>query len=348
MPGPGTSLADRRRVERLEALGFQVASGSEPTADGWPSAVYQTTDEGSSIDFELSDGYYLPIGVRVDPDAGPAEDGWPRVLFREVDHGDGDSQRVEFVRIPGGSCAMGDFTPSGGRLRDNAALPVHRVTVSGFYMQRFEVTIGEIAAYYRGLRVAEAEWPHHPFRDYVRRVQDAFGLHQARRHPASCLDHIEATRLAAGLGGRLPTEAQWEYAARSRGKNHVFVGDDRERALILVEGAGSLPVATVPVEEGAEDQTEQRVADLSGNVSEWCRDYYEAYPETPSPDPDPWVRPAGRAGLHVVRGGSLFDGEANARTFDRSDPFDRINLAEYVGFRIVIKPPAIGPALGAD
>ncbi len=133
----------------------------------------------------------------------------------------------------------------------------------------------------------------------------------------------KAGRLPAGEVYRLPTEAEWEYAARAGtlGPRHGVLDE-------IAWWAGNSG-AEVQLPNG-KLQNAWQLFDMIGNVSEWCLDRYGAYPENAGKDPT-----GSKSGLsRVVRGGSWNDGEFTCRSASRDKAFPESQLPT-VGFRIV-------------
>ena len=204
--------------------------------------------------------------------------------------------------IAGGTFAMGSPEDQG----DPAERPQRRVTVTPFVIQEHEVTNRE----YRRFD------PNHD-----RRAPDD--------HPVANVSWFEAAAYAAWLGGSLPTEAQWEFAARGTdGRLYPWGDGDPTCAQAHFMACGS---TTVPVRIGREQgATPQQVSDLAGNVWEWCRDWYTDYSAGELRDP---LGP--RTGsTRVVRGGSFLNSTYELRGVNRynSTPDTR---NESLGFRVV-------------
>jgi serine/threonine-protein kinase len=168
-----------------------------------------------------------------------------------------------------------------------------------------------------------------------------------------------AQKFAQSVQGRLPTEAEWEFAARSGGYQLRWAGKNRaannsfpKARLLSLENGGEpypVPVKSFP----GEDETDQKVFDMTGNVREWCLDVYSTYPviisqrkkgDQPLHDPCEGVEPEpGNLKLeYVVRGGSFLDTPDDAKTYQR-DGLAADSQCNFLGFRIVIQcPPEIG------
>jgi len=118
---------------------------------------------------------------------------------------------------------------------------------------------------------------------------------------------------------------------------------------------------TVEVGKKEKDRTEQGIFDLTGNVREWCRDLWAAYPSSTTPRTDPQGPPAskGGEGERVVRGGSFATfkdqfrttrprrpqkGDLSSRQFDENRQLGEEGSSEDLGFRIVLKWPRPSPS----
>jgi sulfatase modifying factor 1 len=193
-------------------------------------------------------------------------------------------------------------------------LPAHQVTLSAFFLDRFEVTVG---AYRRCVWAGACAEP--PYAAGASRFDQP-------ELPVVLVTHSDASRYCSWLGKRLPTEAEWERAARGKGPSgaagrrypwgevyNPFLSNHGRHATLALDAIdGFLELA--PVGSFRDGRTPEGVADLSGNVEEWVADWYEpGYPAEPSMNPA--GPPSGVA--RVVRGGSYTDGRPHLRAAAR-------------------------------
>jgi formylglycine-generating enzyme required for sulfatase activity len=179
----------------------------------------------------------------------------------------------EWVLIPGGKYMMG--YPNGyGQPKDH---PLHEETVKSFFMTKTEITVAEYDAC---IKDRVCWWgPEAKNKKLCHTDVERFA-----NHPVTCMDWYQAAAYCAWVGGRLPTEAEWEYAARSGGKNFDAPWGKApatcDRAVFdekpghncgKWKGPG---VSTSPVCSRPAGNSEQGVCDLLGNVIEWTNDWF--------------------------------------------------------------------------
>ncbi|HQL58257.1 MAG TPA: formylglycine-generating enzyme family protein [Myxococcota bacterium] len=243
---------------------------------------------------------------------------------------------VEWVRIEGGSFSMGsDDDDSWGNEQ-----PVHRVTVPTFEMSRTEVTFKQYQACVSagGCTAVHVDdgtcyvWTGSNWEQGT--LPSSF---QGDDQPVVCVDWDQAQAFASWAGGRLPSEAEWEYAARSGGRDWKYPWGDEEatceRAVMWESstGDGCGLDSTWPVCSKPSGNTTQGLCDMAGNVWEWVQDwYYDTYDGAPT-DGSAWESPTGST--RVDRGGSWYDYARFVRAASRGGSLPG-NRRGYVGFRL--------------
>lgn len=227
---------------------------------------------------------------------------------------------MEFVRVPGGCFRMGDFLAESGDAGDE--LPVHEVCLADFYLGKYEVT----NAQFRQL-VPD----HHSGAHGGKNLDgDDQPVVDVSWHDA--VDYIRRLSARSGVRYRLPTEAEWEYAARSGGREELFSGG-KEVALLGWYAENSDGV-THPA--GRKLSNGLGLFDMSGNVAEWTADRYDEgyYGKSPRENP---TGPA-KGYRRVFRGGSWRLDSGSLRTSYR-DAIGPDFSCSYIGFRVVAPAP---------
>jgi formylglycine-generating enzyme required for sulfatase activity len=248
--------------------------------------------------------------------------------------------------IPAGTFQMGDTFGEG----DDDELPVHEVTLSAFELARYELTFEEYDLYCdstgvekpddegwgRGRRpVINVSW--YDAVKYCNWLSEKHGYVSVY----AGIDEEEVTANRFANGYRLPTEAEWEYATQSGGKKHRF-GNGRDtlrssganfdaRSNLAQEYSklGVFRGESLPV--GSFESNQLDLADMSGNVFEWCWDWYDSnyYEKSGSNNPSG----ADTGSIRVIRGGSWNFSPADCRATFR-DHFSPASHLNYVGFRL--------------
>jgi len=308
-----------------------------------PERVIRKSDQ---VEFELlTEGIYLPSGYK--PVGEGLVDGWPRYIAHTA-----DPTKARFIRIEAGKAwTMGSWDAPDASRND---APAHQVVLrSGFYMQETEVTNGQYDAFLK----ANRRPPPSDWEQALVAKQDAGGPASALKHPAVGLNHKQAVEFARYYNAALPTEAQWEFAARSQGlQNHYVWGNeapvDRKLANINYQGGpDTSPVGSYPT-----DVTKQGLLDMTGNVKEMCRDIWKPYKRPTYVVQDPCEDvPEPSYTDYVVRGGDFHATADVCTTTYRDDKRSEKEANETVGFRMVVecpdaRPPAepkAGPAVAS-
>jgi formylglycine-generating enzyme required for sulfatase activity len=240
----------------------------------------------------------------------------------------GGAAPANFVWVEGGTFSMGS---NAADAYDNEK-PVHQVTVSSFYMAKYPVTQKEWISVMRNnpstfrgddLPVERVTW--YEAIEYCNRLSDREGLTPCYGGTA---DNVICNWNANGY--RLPTEAEWEYAAKGGGKDRFVVyeysgSDDADEVGWYGDNSGG---TTHPV--GKKLPNSLGIYDMSGNVCEWCWDRYGDY--SSESQTDPFGPTSGST--RVFRGGSWRSFAWNFRSTIRRG-FDPGNQYDDVGFRLV-------------
>jgi formylglycine-generating enzyme required for sulfatase activity len=195
---------------------------------------------------------------------------------------------VELVRVPGGKFLMG--SPQSERGRYDFEGPQHQVEVSSFRIGKYPVTNDQYALFLRANPGVE-EPPYWSDRQF-----------NGARQPVVGVTWDEARQFARWIGGRLPSEAEWEYATRAATTEPYLEGDD-EKALDRVAWyAGNAGRQTRPVGEKAPNAW--GLHDVLGNVWEWVEDDWHGNYRGAPGGGRPWGD-SPRGEERVVRGGSF-------------------------------------------
>ncbi len=253
----------------------------------------------------------------------------------------------DLVSVPAGTLKMG--APDG----EPAERPVHPVSVSAFVIDRFETTNTDFTAFVQATgHVTDPErtgvawhwdgaWREVAGADWRRPRGPGSSIDGLGQHPVVQVSWGDARAYCAWRGMRLPTEAEWERAARGAGDRRYPWGDDppgtggRFRASYgsdrcCAADAGDGFLFTAPVGRFPLGRSPFGVEDLAGNVWEWVEDWFAESFYARSPGTDPLNRtPTGRK---VIRGGGWGNDPSGLRsTLRHANPPD-IGLS-MVGFR---------------
>ena len=241
------------------------------------------------------------------------------------------------VLIPAGSFLMGSTEHAD-------ASPIHEVNLSDFFMSAYMVTNRQFALFLNSISVGNEEggtylWLN-TFNKMCRVTLGDNGAYRARygfeTHPVAGVNWYGAYIFSLWVGGMLPTEAQMEKAIRGGKTNQLYPwGDDSPNADLVNfgENVGS----TTPV--GNYPPNKYGLYDISGNLAEWCidwysKEYYIASGLTTSKGPS-------KGSDKVIRGGSWNAGAERLKCSSRDKSWPRMGRTS-VGFRPVFlnkKPP---------
>lgn len=223
---------------------------------------------------------------------------------------------LKFVLIPAGTFQMGSAADEADR-GDDEGPPTQVTLTRSFFLGATDVTQGQYAAV-MGTNPSDfkAIGPNAPVENVTWADAMAFCQKLTAREKA-------AGRLPTGAIFTLPTEAQWEYACRA-GTTDAYAGDPSAMAWYGDNSGGT----THPV--ASKQPNAWGLYDMSGNVYQWCLDWYGKYPGGAVKD---WAGPS-TGKFHVLRGGSWYYSEAYCRSAYRD--FDPGFVGNILGFRVAL------------
>ena len=218
----------------------------------------------------------------------------------------------------------GDFT-MGSDEGDDDEQPIHRVFLDNFYMDTFEVTNGRFAKFVAAIQ-SEPPWG---FADQETPVVQA-------ERPVRWVNWMEATGYCLWAGKRLPTEAEWEKAARGTDGRTYPWGNDPPTAAHAVFGLTEGAETVSPIGNRDKGSSPYGVHDLAGNLYEWVTDWYDEEFYTTNPPRNP--RGPVEGTTKVQRGGSYINNPYRLRSSFRTkgDPTEH---DPHVGFRCAQDAP---------
>lgn len=290
-----------------------------------------TQQVGNTSQFEIKGSPYPPSSSNKTLEELPAEE---TMLIPNL------------VWVSGGAFSMGDADEKG----DRDAQPAHEVVLKGFYLAKNEVTFTEYDAFCEATRrnkpddedwgrgnrpVINVSW--YDAIDFCNWLSQEHGLDKVYRKSGN---DVSANWDANGY--RLPTEAEWEYAAREAGKRVRFGnGQDIADPSDINFNGGSLITKiysettrhrgkTIPV-GSINSANSLNLYDMSGNISEWCWDWYKRKYYEESETEQPYGPESGLMKVH--RGGSWFNQENFCQTTSRGSGFPNF-FNNGIGFRI--------------
>ncbi|MEK6796099.1 MAG: SUMF1/EgtB/PvdO family nonheme iron enzyme [Spirochaetota bacterium] len=244
---------------------------------------------------------------------------------------------IRMILVAGGSYLMG----KDGALE--VEMPAHQVKISSFYIGKYEVTqmlykavMGTNPSSYQGdtIPVDLVSW--FDAVDFCNKLSVRVGLKPAYRGSGN---NVVCDWTANGF--RLPTEAEWEYAARGGQKSmgYLYAGGNDLDAVAWYDKNNTNNMNTFPV--GMKAPNELGIYDMSGNVWEWCWDWHHTkyYSESPGNDPHgPLAGDKGRTQGRIVRGGCSYSANDAQRAARRYGAMMELR-SSGTGFRLVLPFP---------
>lgn len=217
-------------------------------------------------------------------------------------------------------------------------MPEHPATVAAFCMAKTETTVAEYEACVNAGSCTAARVTNNPHCNS--------GLSGRANHPVNCLDLAQATAYCAAQGARLPSEEEWEYAARgAAGRKYPWGSAPPDTTRLNACDKGCIDLAlkidimfesadgwatTAPVGSFPKGATPEGLQDMAGNVAEWTSSRDCPYPEKSCAEEKRIVRGGG------WDTGTLASVSGSGRTFAGHDPSERVS---GVGFRCVRGSP---------
>ena len=204
--------------------------------------------------------------------------------------------------------------------------PVHRVSLDAYYMDKSQVTVGQYAAFLQAKGID-------PPSDWKTMNQPS---HQKR--PVANVDWADANTYCHWAEKRLPTEAEWEKAARGTDGRIYPWGNDLPTPLRANYGKKNWdkPAALVPVGTLEDGKSPSGIYDMAGNAWEWVSDWYDNvyYKNSPSQNP----KGPERGDFKVLRGGSWHSRPESLHSANRNYSPPVHHRSPYNGFRCAKTP----------
>jgi formylglycine-generating enzyme required for sulfatase activity len=274
-----------------------------------------------------------PIHTQSVPSPSPTESPTPTPTVSPSPTSAPQKDGMELVYIPAGEFIMGSSRNEDPHTFEEE-LPQHIVYMDAYWIDRTEVTNAQYA-----LCVADSGACTKPANNYSRTRSSYYDNVQYASHPVIFVSWSQAAAYCTWAGRRLPTEAEWEKAARGpKGRIYPW-GNTFDGTLANYCDVNCLTdwkdsryddgyIETSPVGVYRGGASLYGVLDMAGNVYEWVADWYEPYTQIPQSNP---TGPA--SGLdHIMRGGSWGDDPDHVRSAIRS----RISgdtWLDFIGFR---------------
>jgi formylglycine-generating enzyme required for sulfatase activity len=243
---------------------------------------------------------------------------------------------VEEVFVKGGNYKMGCTSEQGKNCLDHEK-PVHSVTLDDFYIGKLPITNSQFGTFLNevGIQVLEGS----PWFDLsASKLEEKSGKFFPKKgfeiHPITGVNWFGAKAFCEWLSQkssrsyRLPTEAEWEYAARGGQASQFYQYAGSNTAEDVAWYASNIHQGTMPV--GRKKPNELGIHDMSGNAWEWCSDWYGPY--TPEDQDNPKGPDTGE--YRVIRGGSWKNKVVSCRVSDRYYFNPKICYLSF-GFRVV-------------
>ncbi len=266
----------------------------------------------------------------------------------------------QMLSLPGADFYMGDSTGNPDEQK------VHKVRIKAFQMSKFEIKVSEFQYFIHDTKtLTDAEtqdgsyawdtigWNKNPDANWRCDERGKLLPDSCWQRPVAHVTWVDAARYCNWLskqfaldtvyvflrdtvlfnpkarGYRLPTEAEWEYAAKGKDSRYPFAGSKNIREVAWFSQNSGRKLHPV----GLKKPNVAGLHDLSGNVWEWCHDWYSA---TYYSEKQVWADPHGpdKGTQRVLRGGAANNNPAHCRASNRSSRYPDYRDA-YTGFRVM-------------
>ncbi len=309
---PNTRATVNQNAEGAEITG-ETSSGEPPSAGGMESSTEPIVEEGNQA--TVNDSGESPSTAGAGDSVGASvSSSEASGLKDEV------LSSLKMVDIPGGSFVMG---ANDGRDEEK---PAHKVNLSSYKISAYLVTNKQ----YRAFVLANPEWQkdraNPDFHD-GKYLDDWEGNEYPEGkddHPVAFVSFYAAEAFAKWLGKRLPTEAEWEFAARGGLVGKKFPNGDKMNEKIA--NFAKRYSGTTPV--GQFDPNGYGLYDMAGNLFEWTADWFGRYTEEEQTDP----KGPSSGDYKVIRGGSWISSAMTLRVSFRID--EEPERCGYIGIRL--------------
>ncbi len=242
------------------------------------------------------------------------------------------------------------FIAGSSDFNDNDAGPQHAVTVGDYKLDKYEVPVAE---YEKCVTAGSCKAPPKDLDTMVSGGNRCNWGTNRKAHPMNCVTFYEAEAFCKFKKKRLPTEAEWEYAAKGGTKNNVFPWGAKDPTCQLANFSGAGPVSpgcgdgTTPIGTKTAGASAFGAQDLAGNVEEWTFDYWGNFSGLPANGANPYAPEQKSAlGRHTVKGGSWDLSSPKDMHSVRREPVDATTRQNWLGFRCAEGPtPTSAPEL---
>jgi serine/threonine protein kinase len=254
---------------------------------------------------------------------------------------------MPMVLIPAGSYMMGAANADANAGLDER--PSHEVTLDGFYIDRHEVTVAQYVAFLNALGTGHAgtclgytclRTSFETLQSHILWNQDVIYEAEAgyEQYPVNNVSWFGAQAYCEWVGGRLPTEAEWEFAARGTDGRIYPWGNEAPDELRAVFGQSDFEVLQ-PVTALPQGASFFGLSAMAGNVKEWVGDWYDSayYLNSPTENPTGPQNGFNVRDPKVLRGGSWMSENVDLRTSARAgdSPISFNQFGPDAGFRCV-------------